>query len=109
MHHGLAIGYDDRPSVRNRNKLVKSPNGIRAWIGSPTVDLTDIDSNSIPYRSLRFGIPLLGGWYDFVEAGEKGRLYFGDWKMSWVASLGRRDIQQLEEGEPTILPRPDVH
>jgi hypothetical protein len=80
---------------------VTTPVGVTATIQSPTVELTDVGEGATRYRSLRLIIHMTSGTLTYVNTATV-KLKTQDvsgWTVSWVAQIGSREIQNIEEGK----------
>ena len=75
--------------------------GVTAEIDCPTVELTDIGDGGITYRSLRLIIHMTSGKLTYFDtsSSEKDDEDVSGWTVSWVAKIGSRNIQNIEEGK----------
>ncbi|KDQ12833.1 hypothetical protein BOTBODRAFT_33979 [Botryobasidium botryosum FD-172 SS1] len=82
-------------------KWVDSDEGVSAEIECPTVDLNNPGTGGTLYRSLRISIKIKTGTFTYwYTAGGNPKLKSIDvagYTFSWVAQVGARNIQDLEE------------
>ncbi|KDQ59174.1 hypothetical protein JAAARDRAFT_78014 [Jaapia argillacea MUCL 33604] len=94
----MKLGYLTR---NKQGKIVPSKVGVTAEIDSPTVELTKVGDGGVDYRSLRLTIHMTSGtltyWDVSGEEPELDNLPVDGWTVSWVAQIGSRDIQDIEE------------
>ncbi|THH11238.1 hypothetical protein EW146_g8116 [Bondarzewia mesenterica] len=90
------ISYNQKTGKYQPSKV-----GVTANIQCPTVEITDLGDGATKWRSIRLVIHMDSGSLTYWDVSgsdpELDHLDVSGWTVSWVAQLGSRDIQNIEE------------